>query len=118
MDANPQVNVVVFEVQIDGERKEMVSSAPTQQTDCVRVAWEAIRKEHDVKEEDVRQIYSEWQPSAEDCEFMDTTFPPLTEVTYSFERPATPDGWAEAFEKVGKIIRDSLQDQSQKDTAD
>src|SRR5207302_199352 len=92
MNADPAVNVVVFEVAVGGRLEKLVGDGPTRVDDCVRAVWHALAAEHGVKPGDVRHLYSEWEPSAADKTFIDATFPSNLEVTYSFPGLPRPAG--------------------------
>lgn len=94
MDVDPRTNVVVF--QLDNAADEIViGRAPTVADDCVRQAWEVVRREHDAQPGDVVALHSEWEPSPVDVSFIEAAFPAAT-VTFNFSRP-DPDGWEKAF---------------------
>jgi hypothetical protein len=103
MNADPSVNVVVFEVALRGRLEKLIGDAPTRSSDCVQRVWQALAAAHGAHPGDVRRVYSEWEPSAEDKAFMDATFPAETAVTYSFPRPS-PDGWDQAMRDVADTI--------------
>src|SRR4051812_2231846 len=96
MQIDPSVNVVVFQVRTDTGIRELVGQAPTRAADSVRQAWARVAEQNAVKAADVRQVYSEWEPSAEDKAFLDATFAADVEVSFSFRRPPE-DGWEQAI---------------------
>jgi hypothetical protein len=108
MNEDPAVNVVVFEVVRDGESQKLVGDGPVRAADCVRQVWLTVRQQSGARAEDVRQVYSEWEPSAEDKAFLDATFPPQTQVTYSFARPPD-DGWEQALAEAARSIHEAMQ---------
>jgi hypothetical protein len=103
MNADPSVNVVVFEIALAGRLEKLVGDGPTRADDCVQRVWKALAVQHGAYPSDVRRIYSEWDPSPEDKAFIDATFPAELKVTYSFSRPA-PDGWDQAMREVAATI--------------
>jgi len=108
MDVNPSVNVVVFEAEHEGKLDRFVGRAPTRADDCLRQVWSELSAKHGLRPETVKRIYSEWEPSPQDKAFLGSTFPEQTEVTFSFQRPASADGWDEAMRQVEKQIRDAM----------
>jgi|ERR1043165_221146 hypothetical protein len=103
MNADPSVNVVVFEVSVNGSLEKLVGDGPTRADNCVQVVWKALATEHGVRPSGVRRIYSEWDPSVEDKAFIDATFGANVEVTYSFPRPSSND-WDRAMREVAATI--------------
>ncbi|MEV0273862.1 hypothetical protein AB0H43_34240 [Hamadaea sp. NPDC050747] len=99
MNTDPSTNMVVFE--IPGYPEPFISSGPTQADDCVQQAWFAVPVERRAAA-DVSRIYSEWQPSAVDEDFIGRTFPRAA-VTYSFDRPG-PGGWEAAYAEVRQTM--------------
>jgi hypothetical protein len=108
MSVNPSVNVVVFQLRSDAGPVERASEGPTRADDCVRRAWAVVVERDGAKAEDVRQVYSEWEPSDADKAFIDATFPADTQVSFSFARPAD-DGWDAALASAEASIRATLQ---------
>jgi hypothetical protein len=107
MNVDPSINVVVFAVG-DGKGEPFVGQGLTQAADCIKNVWLDIQRQHGIRPNDVREIYSEWQPSPEDMSFLDATFPSDLKLSYSFKRPA--DGnWDRAFADVKAIIAKSLE---------
>jgi hypothetical protein len=99
VNTDPSTNMVVFEV--SGYPEPFVSGGPTQAEDCVQQAWFAVPVERAAAAY-VTRIYSEWQPSALDEDFIARTFPRAA-VTYSFDRPG-PGGWEAAFAEVRQTM--------------
>src|SRR5262245_37796213 len=92
--------MIVFEV--DGHSEPFTASVPTQDDDGVKRAWFSTPLDHRSDGRNVTRIYSEWQPSAADVEFIERAFPEA-EVTYSFDRPG-PDGWEAAFAQARQAM--------------
>ncbi|WP_027344863.1 hypothetical protein [Hamadaea tsunoensis] len=101
MSTDPSTNMVAFEVQ--GHPEPFIASGPTQDEYSIQRAWYAVPLDHATAAAAVTRIYSEWQPSAADEEFIGRTFPQVA-VTYSFERPERPDGWPDAFAAVQRQL--------------
>lgn len=102
MNVNPSTNMVVFD--IEGHGEPMVTSGATQDDYCVQRAWLSLPVKHSRAARKVARIYSEWQPSEADTDFIKRTFPKAA-LTYSFERPG-PGGWDAAFAAArGEIER-------------
>ncbi|HEX6681238.1 MAG TPA: hypothetical protein VF062_00470 [Candidatus Limnocylindrales bacterium] len=93
MNIDPSTNMVVFEIR--GLSEPHVTSGATRDDYCIQRAWMALPVDHRSAAPHVSQIYSEWQPSPADAEFIRNTFP-RANVTFSFERPG-PDGWDAAL---------------------
>ena len=93
MDIDPTTNLVVFD--IEGRDEPCIASGPTRDDDCVEQAWSSAPEELRASPHKVTRIYSEWEPSAADADFIRRTFP-RAELTFSFERPG-PDGWDAAL---------------------
>lgn len=108
MHSDPSVNVVVFQVLTDTGTRELVGQGPTRAADGVRQAWARVREQHDARAEDVRQVYSEWEPSPEDKAFLDATFPPNVEVSFSFRRPPDDD-WEQAMKDAEAQVREAAE---------
>ena len=84
--------MVVFDI---AGYEPYVSSGPTRADDCVRRAWAQVPAAMRSGAR-VRRVYSEWQPSSEDTQFVESTFPGVY-LTWSFNRPAEDDDWDAAF---------------------
>ncbi|HET6251685.1 MAG TPA: hypothetical protein VFE47_28630 [Tepidisphaeraceae bacterium] len=107
MSADPTWNVVVFEVAVGRTLDKLVGHAPTRSAQCVQTVWRELSQTNRVSPQAVQQLYSEWEPSAEDKAFIEATFNPQIRVTFSFARPA--DGnWdralREAAQKIDKAV--------------
>lgn len=100
MSTDPSTNMVAFEVQ--GHPEPFIASGPTQDEHGVQRAWYAVPVDHAAAGPAVTRIYSEWQPSAADEEFIGATFP-RAEVSYSFERPGA-DGWPAAYAAAREVM--------------
>jgi hypothetical protein len=107
MNVDAAVNVVVFEVEIEGQLEKRAGQGPTRADDCIQQIWTDLQAKESLRPEGVRRIYSEWEPSAADKAFLDATFPDECQVTYSFRRPATAAGWDEAMRQAEEQIRKS-----------
>lgn len=103
MDADPTKNMIVFEVKRLWKKERFIEPAPTQAMDGIKTAWRAVQNKTGARPSQVRQIYSEWEPSKEDAAFISKTFPEA-QVSYSFARPTATDGWQEALEGVSNTI--------------
>lgn len=105
MNTDPSENVVAFDL---GGPQPYVSKAPTRAEDGIERAWRALSIDHQADARKVRRIYSEWQPSATDEEFILRTFPRV-EVSYTFPRPG-PDGWDAAFAEARRVMAQAIAD--------
>jgi hypothetical protein len=105
MNADPSINVVVFEIAIDGRLEKLIRDGPTRSANCVQLIWQALEEEYATHTRAVRRLYSEWDPSDEDKAFIRATFPAEVEVTYSFARPADND-WDRAMREVAATIEE------------
>jgi hypothetical protein len=108
MNVDPSVNIVAFEVTRNGKTEAAVGQGITRSPDCIQTVWRQVQRKESLRANQVVKIYSEWQPSQQDCDFIDRTFGDI-DLSYSFERPASDDGWDNAIAEVGKIIRESLE---------
>jgi hypothetical protein len=108
MQADPAMSVVVFQLASPEGPVERASNGAAQHDDFVRRAWQAVAEEHGAKAEDVRQVYSEWEPSEADKAFLDTTFPSGVGLSFSFRRPATTEEWPAALAEAEATIREAL----------
>jgi hypothetical protein len=107
MSSDPSMNVVVFTIQRQGKQENIVNEVSTQALDGFKTAWGKAQQSHGARAEEVREIYSEWQPSEQDIVFIDEHFP-NAKVSYSFDRP-TDGNWEQAFARVQRIIEDALE---------
>jgi hypothetical protein len=115
MSSDPTSNVIVFAIERQGKKENIVNQVRTQAVDGIETAWAKARQSHGVQVRDVKEIYSEWQPSKEDEAFITRLFPKV-KVSYSFDRP-TDGNWAQVFAEVQRIIEASLQKDAQKQTS-
>jgi hypothetical protein len=106
--------MVVFD--IEGQGEPSIASGATQDDYCVQRAWFSLPVKHNRAARKVVRIYSEWQPSAADVEFIKRTFPKAA-LTYSFERPGL-DGWDAAFAAARREIERSAGQQDAEQTSD
>lgn len=91
-DVDPTRNVVVFDI---AGREPYDASGPTRADDCIQQIWASAPAAIRSAAARVRRVYSEWEPSRADTQFIESTFPGVY-LTWSFDRPA-PDGWDAAF---------------------
>jgi len=103
---DPTHNHVTFHLVIDGVETETSGVGPARAVDCVAALWGALSEERGLDADDVRQIYSEWEPSPEDLKFLDRTFPEDAELAFTFKRPGK-GGWDAAIKAAAKVIRAS-----------
>lgn len=99
MNVDPTQNLVVFD--LGGPEPHLVKT-PTRAEDGIRQAWFALPVDHHADAGRVARIYSEWQPSAADEEFIRRTFP-AADVTYTFPRPR-PDEWDAALAEARRVM--------------
>ena len=105
MNTDPSENVVVFDL---GGPQPYMSTVPTRAENGIEQAWFALPIDHQADAGRVRRIYSEWQPSATDEQFILRTFPRI-EVAYTFTRP-DPDGWDAAFAEARRVMAQAIAD--------
>ncbi len=103
---DPNHNHVTFHLMIDGIESEVSGVGPARAVDCVAAIWGVVSEERGLEPNDVRQIYSEWEPSPEDLDFLDRTFPQDAELAFTFKRPSGND-WDAAIKAAAKVIRAS-----------
>jgi hypothetical protein len=111
MNIDPSINHVVFEFEHRGGRETGIASVPTRSNAFVRIAWQQVSKESSIRESDVRRIYSEWEPSKDDLNFIHRTFP-NPEVTHSFSRPLSDEHWEAALAKAAQTIKQVAEDKA------
>ncbi|MEU7219442.1 hypothetical protein [Nocardia iowensis] len=74
----------------------------TQDDFAVQQAWRELVADHDLRPEQVTELFTEWQPSTADALFIEQTFGEI-ELSHMFERPA-PDGWDIAFAEASAAL--------------
>lgn len=103
---DPTHNHVTFHLVIDGVETEASGVGPARAVDCVAAIWGVVSEERGFDPDDVRQIYSEWEPSQDDLDFLDRTFPEDAELAFTFKRPPNAN-WDAAIKAAAKVIRAS-----------
>lgn len=103
---DPTHNHVTFHLVIEGVETEASGVGPARAVDCVAAIWGVLAEERGLDPDDVRQVYSEWEPSSEDLDFLDRTFPKDAELAFTFKRPAHGK-WEAAIQAAAKVIRAS-----------
>ncbi|HEY3504222.1 MAG TPA: hypothetical protein VGN37_15735 [Actinocatenispora sp.] len=99
MDVEPDRNHVVFAVSDGGDP---VIEVPARADDGLRQAWLIAVREHGAVSHDVREVFTEWEPSAADGAFIELTFPGAA-VSYAFHRPTDGD-WDAAYAAARRTI--------------
>jgi len=109
MDADVFVNKVAFEVRIEGRLQTLIGEAQTRSRNGVALSWAMASADSGAQPADVRQVYSEWEPSPEDTVFLETTFPRAA-ISYSFARPEADDeaGWETALREAEATVERSV----------
>lgn len=103
-----ETNVVVFRV-IDAAGDESTHGDHAVEGfrgGSIKQVWKAIRRRDKLNARHVKEIYSEWEPSASDRAFLSRTFPDAR-VTFTFERPDHEADWPAAVERAAKVIREA-----------
>ncbi|MBX7223466.1 MAG: hypothetical protein K1Y36_26365 [Blastocatellia bacterium] len=95
MNLDPSTNHVVFVFEHSGKQETVIGSAPTKAANSIEQAWVEAQRKSGLAPRQVKEIYSEWEPTEADSQFILATFPPVA-VSYSFPRPQD-DKWEEAF---------------------
>jgi hypothetical protein len=103
MRTDPEVNVIVFEIKHLLKKETVVEPTPTRAKDGIQMAWRAVQSKKGLRANQVRQIYAEWEPSPEDAAFIAATFPRVN-VSFSFARPLSPEGWMEALHEAARTM--------------
>jgi hypothetical protein len=106
VNVDVSVNVVVFEVVRAGKSEKLVGKGPTRAADCIQKIWTDLAAKHTLTPADIKQIYSEWEPSPEDKAFLDATFASDLPVSFSFARPTTEEGWELALQQAEAKVRE------------
>ena len=114
MNSDPSTNLVVFEIK--GIREPFIVQRPTEDVHCVEQAWWAAPVDHRKAARKVTRIYSEWQPSKDDIAFIEQTFP-KAQLTFSFRRPVTPDGWTAAYVAAREKMKAAADERAAKQAA-
>ncbi|WP_435017605.1 hypothetical protein TA3x_005223 [Tundrisphaera sp. TA3] len=111
MNFDPEINIVVIDVESEGTVRRFDERGPTRAPDCLRRAWESLQERTGAAPSDVRAMYSEWQPAPEDQAFVEATFPQIDNPAH-FPRPGlgwsqrnASAGWDEAMRAVGATLR-------------
>ena len=105
-DSNPEVNLVAMEVLEDGRPTRYIGHGPTRQTNCVQLVIEELISTASLRVADVTEIYSEWQLSGADADYL-ARHVPNAQVTWSFRRPA--DGnWEAALAVARRKMDESM----------
>jgi hypothetical protein len=107
MNTDPTTNVVCVDVFEAGRSRKLMGTGPTKAADCTAVILRGIVHAAGIAPSSVQRIYSEWEPTPSDRQFIATTFPGAG-VTFSFKRP-DGDEWEAAFAQVAQIMLDTAQ---------
>jgi hypothetical protein len=108
MDTDPATNVVAFE--FEGRDEPHIGSGPTRDDDCIQQVWSSAPDALRAAARAVTRVYSDWEPSKADGDFIRRTFP-RAELTYSFERPE-PDGWDAALAAARQALEQQASEQA------
>ncbi|MCX7358547.1 MAG: hypothetical protein NT015_10460 [Alphaproteobacteria bacterium] len=103
-NVDPTSNIVVFDI---AGRDPWDSEGPTRTDDCVRRIWADAPPGVRAAAGRVRRVYSEWEPSDGDKQFIETTFPGVY-LTWSFTRPTDPDGWNAALAAARAQLEEAM----------
>jgi hypothetical protein len=109
MNADPSVNVIVFEV-IDaaGVVNRAHGEAQAREARGVEIVWKSLSaRDGGLDGARVQRLHADWEPSREDLAFIRENFQ-ATKITYSFKRPAREEDWGEALAAAGREIEQSL----------
>ena len=110
MDADPSKNTVVFEFKRWLSKDTAIAQAPTRLDDGIERAWQLASAEKRIQASQVRRIFSEWEPTHRDAAFIRQTFP-KAEVTFSFSRPDSAEGWENAFAEAQRTMMNAMREQ-------
>lgn len=110
MDVDPSRNTVVFEFEQGPSTDTAAAQAPTRAEDGVEQAWQTAAAERRIQASQVRRVYSEWEPTSRDAAFIKQHFP-TAEVTFSFARPDTEEGWEQAIAEAQEAMRKAMVEQ-------
>jgi hypothetical protein len=108
MQADPAMSVVVFQLASPEGPIERATHGPAQDDDFLAKAWATIAQRDGAQPGDVRRVYSEWEPSDADKAFLDATFPIGADLTFTFRRPQTAEGWPAALAEAQATIQSAL----------
>jgi hypothetical protein len=87
MNTDPTRNMIVFKVRRLWKKDTFIEQSPAQADDGIQSAWWALQNKTGLRPNQVRQIYSEWEPGDADRVFIARTFPGV-DLSYSFSHPA------------------------------
>jgi hypothetical protein len=102
-DVDPTHNTVVFDI---AGRDVWISDGLSRADDCVQQIWAHAPVDIRAAAARVRRIFSEWEPSAADKQFIERTFPRVY-LTWTFTRPGH-DGWDAAFASARAQLEQAL----------
>jgi hypothetical protein len=105
MNTDSSVNVVVFEVLIGRRLEKLLGEGPTKAADGIRRVWDDLAATFGVNPASVRRVYSQWEATPEESEFLAAAFPPSIKLAYSFRRPAARD-WGEATPEFARVVEE------------
>jgi hypothetical protein len=108
MDVDVSNNVVVFRFDAQGRAETRTGHGPARAADCIRQVWAGLCAKEPLNPMAVRHIYTEWEPSDEDKAFLDANFPQDCQVNFSFHRPTSEEGWAQAMKQAEEQMRQAL----------
>lgn len=108
MGFDVSASVVVFRFEVEGRPEERMGHASARADDFVRQVWAALCAKEPLDSMAVRHIYSEWEMSAEDKAFLDANFPTDCKVNWSFRRPTSEEGWAEAVKQAEEQMQQAM----------
>ncbi|MFQ3592266.1 MAG: hypothetical protein SNJ82_03635 [Gemmataceae bacterium] len=109
MQADPAMSVVVFQLVSPEGPIARATHGIAPHDDFLRQAWQCVAEQYGALAADVRQIYSEWEPSEADLAFVDATFPKGIDLSFSFRRPRSSEEWPAALAAAQATIREKLQ---------
>jgi len=109
MPVDPAMSVVVFQLASSQGPIERTTHATAQHDDFLRRAWLSLVEQFGLLPQDVRQIYTEWEPSEADLAFVDATFPKGIDLSFSFRRPKNAEDWPAALAQAEATIRATLE---------
>ena len=100
-DLSDNVNVVMF--CFHGSTQVAAAQVTADADDAFRQAWQEVVRSRPMAPEQVGVIVAQWEPSAEDREFIERSFPNLRQLTCAFPRPE-PGQWAQALKNSAAIF--------------
>ncbi|MGL5810162.1 MAG: hypothetical protein ACRCYQ_09470 [Nocardioides sp.] len=107
MDILSGLNEVIFTL-ADGS-ESVKGSGLVWYDDLIQDTWQRARADRGLRERDVSEIHTIWEPAEADVDYLESAFPSVP-LGFVFARPG-PGGWAQAFDAARRTIEDAAERQ-------